>query len=181
MSALVLLGLVAMACGGGSDDGQAQPIGDTTAMPELAPALEALEPLGEDHPLRQRLLEVAVATAPFQDVEMAIEAGYELADAGCFPGAGIHYLRADLIDGEIDELTPEAITYENSENGLRLVSVEYAVPYGLADAQRDVMGVAFEGPFYIADFGYSISAIHVWLWKPNPAGMFGGLNNTITC
>ncbi len=80
------------------------------------------------------------ATAPFHQLGTAKAAGYtaEVVDlngfaciddiAGQTGGMGIHFLNPNLLDGNVDESTPELVIYEPTKNGqMRLVAVEYLV------------------------------------------------------
>ena len=117
------------------------------------------------------------ATAAYHNVADAEAAGYAstLDSLGCFEnpgvgGMGLHYLREDLLDDEVDGATPEALVYEMSANGkLKLVGHEYIVPIDawtgaeppmLFDQQFHAHPVL---PFYV---------LHAWVWHPNPDGMF---------
>src|SRR5689334_1577258 len=77
-----------------------------------------------------------LATAAFQDVTLAEQAGYasSLQTLGCFQspgkgGMGVHYIKADLMDGHVDITTPEALVYELDAAGhiAGLVAHEYIV------------------------------------------------------
>src|SRR5206468_1758577 len=72
------------------------------------------------------------ATRQFIDVNAATVAGYQ-PFLGCVTGPdhgamGVHYVNGDLVgDGEIDASKPEALIYEPTPEGLRLVGVEFVV------------------------------------------------------
>jgi len=72
------------------------------------------------------------ATKQFIDVNAARAAGYG-PFLGCVTGPdqgamGVHYVNGTLVgDGEVDAAHPEALIYEPSADGLRLVGVEYIV------------------------------------------------------
>jgi hypothetical protein len=100
---------------------------------------------------------------------------------------GIHHINGDLFaDPAIDPLRPEAVMYEpQADGGLKPVGIEYVV---LQDAWRaaghdappTLMGQQFKlttnffdvPPFY---------ALHVWLWKENPDGLFASYNPAVAC
>lgn len=75
---------------------------------------------------------VRTATSQFADVNAATGAGYTPL-FGCVSGPdhgamGIHYINLQFVgDGEIDGQHPEAIIYEPTRNGMRMVGVEYIV------------------------------------------------------
>jgi hypothetical protein len=121
------------------------------------------------------------ATAAFHSVARAEAAGYAstLDSLGCFEnpgvgGMGLHYLRADLLDDEVDVAAPEALVYEMRANGKRkLVGLEYIVPI---DAWTEA------GPPMLFDQHFHqhpvlpLYVLHAWVWRPNPDGMFADWN-----
>jgi hypothetical protein len=137
------------------------------------------------------------ATAGYHKLDRAQADGYGLftdaqgiacidhADEGAM---GIHYVKGALVgDGAVEAATPEALVYEPQRNGrLRLVAVEYVVFQDAWDAGHSsppsLFGREFEPigagnryglpPFY---------ALHAWLWKHNPSGMFADWNPRVTC
>jgi hypothetical protein len=130
------------------------------------------------------------ATAAFHDLSTAQSAGYGLLP-GCFEhadgGMGIHYVRGDLVgDGTVNPLTPEALVYEPLPNGkLRLVAVEYVV---IKDAWQGADPPSLFGQTFSlepAPNEFNVPAdfyeLHVWLWQPNPNGMFYEWNPMVSC
>src|SRR5579859_5274036 len=88
------------------------------------------------------------ATAAYNDPAAALASGYELltdaADIACIdqPGAGamgIHYVKGSLVQGGmVDAARPQALVYENGENGrLHLVALEYVVLQAAWDAAHN--------------------------------------------
>jgi len=75
---------------------------------------------------------VRTATRHFIDVNAATATNY-IPLFGCVSGPdhgamGVHYINLSLVgDGEIDSSRPEALIYEPSKDGLRLVGVEFIV------------------------------------------------------
>ena len=137
------------------------------------------------------LEEVRRATARFQDVSAATAAGYALF-LGCVSspqdGAmGVHYVNGDVVnDGEIDAARPEAVIYEPTLDGLRLVGVEYVVIASAWDAKHKtpptLMGQVFH--YTSAPNRYGLPAfygLHVWAWRENPNGPFADWNPTVSC
>ena len=92
---------------------------------------------------------------------------------------GYHYGNPDYIDGTVDAMKPEVLVYEPMRNGqLRLVAVEYIVPIPLwQDAEAPML---FGQHFHLNEMA-GIWALHVWLWKHNPSGMFADWNPNVTC
>lgn len=97
---------------------------------------------------------------------------------------GYHYFNADLMgDLTTDALAPEVLVYAPGENGkLKLAAVEWIVrgpnsnPTGLAQTPS-VLGM----PMHILVPAVGFWLMHAWVWKPNPAGMFGDFNPEVSC
>ena len=134
---------------------------------------------------------VRQSTKNFKNVDAAEGAGYGLFH-GCVSGPqegamGIHFVNGDLVgDGELDASRPEALIYEVTNKGLRLVGVEYVVIAEAWDANHEappaLMGQVFH--YVGAPNRYKIPAfyeLHVWAWKSNPSGMFTDWNPKVSC
>lgn len=128
---------------------------------------------------------VRAATARYHRVEVAEADGYAPASpCVAIPGAamGIHYLNfALLMDGQLDPEKPEALVYEPQADGsLKLVAAEYLIPASMWTAQHgatrpELFGRTFEdGPM-------GTYALHAWVWRNNPWGMFAAFNPTASC
>ena len=160
----------------------------------LASAAVAVRPAASDD-----LQEARRASAGFHDLDAAMAAGHTevvhdvIFDTTCFAQAGVgamgyHYMDPSLRDGVIDAAEPEVLVYETTASGrLRLVAVEYWVfkadweaagntqPPTLFGQQFDAIGVPNRlgvDAFY---------ALHAWIWKANPAGMFAMWNPRVSC
>jgi hypothetical protein len=80
----------------------------------------------------------------------------------------------------VDPDNPEVLVYEPEANGtLRLVAVEFAVPY--TAAPRDGAPPKLFGMDMRRNDTFQIWARHAWIWKNNPAGMFEDWNPTVNC
>jgi hypothetical protein len=144
-------------------------------------ALTASPALGQG---QSELAEARQGTAKFHKVAHAEAGGYEstLDLLGCFEnpavgGMGLHYLNAGLLDATVEAAAPEALVYEMRDNGkLKLVGLEYLVPEDLVDPDNppELFGHQFHPhgvlPFWI---------LHVWIWRPNPSGMFNDFNPAV--
>lgn len=133
------------------------------------------------------------ATAPFHRIEAAQAAGWQSDVTGCLefpdgyeefgPGAmGHHYLNFDhyLDGGQLDPAKPEALLYETQADGsLRLTAVEYIVPE--ADLPRTAPPPVMFGREMMFHQEFSAWALHVWLWLPNPYGLFADVNPLVGC
>ena len=131
------------------------------------------------------LAEVRSATARYQRLEAALDAGYvpfslEGTDVPtCFDsptgGMGVHYVRN--IDATIDAADPEALVYELEPNGRqRLVGVEYIIPADLVDPANppELFGHEFHPHSFLP-----VWILHAWVWKHNPDGMLADFNPTV--
>jgi hypothetical protein len=104
-------------------------------------------------------------------------------------GMGVHYVNGELVgDAILDPARPEALVYEPGFLGrLRLAAVEYIVFKSVWEAAGNtspptLYGVPFD--FTPAPNRYGIPAfyaLHAWIWKANPAGMFAAWNPRVDC
>lgn len=124
------------------------------------------------------------ATAPFHRIAVAEDAGWDARITTCMElpgtgGMGEHYGNVGLIDGVPEEFAPELLVYEPVKNGgLRLVAVEYIVPFAAwtAAAPPSLHGVDFH-----RNEAFGLWVLHAWVWKHNPAGIFADWNPDVTC
>jgi hypothetical protein len=136
---------------------------------------------------------VRAATAAFHDLAAAEAAGYgefyvctdENGGAGAM---GQHYVNGVLVgDPGIDPLAPEALVYEpKAGGGYRLVGVEYVTFQAAWDADHTTRPSLFGRTFALVGEGnrYGLPPfyqLHVWLWRPNPSGIFNDWNPKVTC
>ena len=100
---------------------------------------------------------------------------------------GVHYVNGDLVgDSEIDVSKPEALIYEPSDKGMRLVGVEFVVFAADWLAHHSGPPVLEGQTFLFIDSPnrYGLPAhfeLHVWAWRDNPNGAFVDWNNRVTC
>jgi hypothetical protein len=79
----------------------------------------------------------------------------------------------------IDPDSPDALIYEPTRNGeFRLVGVEFAVPKALwNDAELPTfLGVTFQ-----SEDEFGVYALHAWVWRNNPKGLFAETNPRVSC
>ncbi len=131
------------------------------------------------------------ATRQYIDVNAATMAHYNPM-FGCVSGPdqgamGVHYVNLELVgDGAIDASKPEALIYEPSVDGMKLVGVEYIVDAAawMANHQAPPMleGQAFQLVSSPNRFGLpAFFELHVWAWRDNPNGAFVDWNSRVTC
>ncbi len=115
-------------------------------------------------------------------------------------GMGIHYANPGLMEAPLDLLTPHLLLYVPTEDGLKLIAVEYFTvaladtpdgpapwfgeeePDSWATTAPSLFGQTFEGPMV----GHGPEDpwhydLHVWLWEENPRGMFADFNPNVIC
>lgn len=124
---------------------------------------------------------VRQATDTFHDLGQAGHAQYSpLLDCFDLPGVGgmgQHYADTSRFDATIEANRPEALVYEVDRNRLQLVAVEYIVPWS--------SWVSSDPPrLFNHDFtsvtSLQIWALHAWIWRPNPLGMFANYNPRVS-
>jgi hypothetical protein len=147
---------------------------------------------GHEQAAPAKLVEIVRnATQQFIDVNAATAANYA-PYLGCVSGPdhgamGVHYVNGALVgDGLIDATRPEALIYEPSPDGMRLVGVEFIVDAATWMAQHDsppvLEGQAFQ--FVGSPNRYGLPAffeLHVWAWRDNPNGAFVDWNTQVSC
>jgi hypothetical protein len=138
--------------------------------------------------------EAVPATARFHDLDKAKAAGYTVqvfdaagitciaSDAGAM---GIHMLNPSLLDGTVEATQPELLVYEPRNDGtLKLVALEYLVFEGAWAGEEPpaLFGQTFD--YVPAGNRYGLPAfyaLHAWIWKPNPSGLFFAWNPSVDC
>jgi hypothetical protein len=132
------------------------------------------------------LASVRAATAKYHDVDVALADGYvPVSDCEELPGVGamgIHYLNPQLAsDLTVTATQPEVLLYMPTENGLKLVAVEY-FEAAVGQPTPSVLGRNFDGPMP----GHNENMpthydLHLWVWKNNPAGVATAWNPALSC
>ncbi len=137
------------------------------------------------------------ATRQYQRVAAAKADGYarfkDAAGIACIDmpgegGMGVHFVNGDLVsDAKVNAKTPEALVYDPTPKGRRLVALEYIVFKKAWRAEHPtgrprLFGQRFElvkpGNRYGLPAFYEL---HLWAWKDNPRGMFDDWNPRVTC
>ena len=126
------------------------------------------------------LAAVRAATASFHSTDAAVHAGYgpflpcfDLPGVG---GMGQHYVNGLLVDASVDPKQPEALVYEVDGSRLQLVAVEYIVPWSAWVSPEPPQ---LFGQTYYRNTSLHIWALHAWIWRPNPLGMFANYNPNV--
>ena len=123
-------------------------------------------------------------TARYHNLSFAIADGFVLLHP-CEnrPGegpVGIVYVNITrLLDGIIDPETPDALIYEPQPNGReRLVGAEFAIPYALWTQAQPPQ---FLGATFQREDEFGVFALHAWIWRHNPEGLFAETNPNVSC
>ena len=135
---------------------------------------------------------VRAATAAYHDLAVAEAAGYGpfyiCTDHVTDGTMGQHYVKGALVgDAAIDPLQPEALVYEpKRDGGYKLVAIEYVVFADAWDAVNANPPSLFGRTFTLVQAGnrYGLPdfyELHVWLWRPNPSGIFNDWNPSVSC
>jgi hypothetical protein len=145
--------------------------------------------VGGGSDLEDELAAANLATAAYQDVAVAEADGYVSTlgpgegSLGCFEdptqgGMGVHYLRGDLLDADLDPTQPEALVYELDANAelTGLVAHEYIVP---VDAWTGTEPPMLFGRHLHQHSVLPLYVLHTWIWKDNPSGLFEDYNPTV--
>jgi len=148
------------------------------------------------HP-QHGLASLRQATAKYHSIAVAEQSEYALLtdtqgiaciDMPGMGGMGIHWANSSLVgDPTIVANQPEALVYAPTHNGtLRLAAVEYVVIKSAWDATHPAPPKLFGHTFNLTTepnrFGLpAFYSLHVWVWKPNPAGTFEMWNPRVTC
>jgi hypothetical protein len=142
----------------------------------------------EVQPTLEQLGQVKQALAPYEDVNAAMAAGYEVF-MDCMSNTqgaqGIHYTKGALIeDPTLDPLHPEALMYEQKADGsLRLIGVEYLVFQEAWHATNKPAPVLLGREFYLNTtlLDKPFYGLHLWLWQYNPLDVFANWNPLVAC
>ena len=120
-------------------------------------------------------------TARYHDLNVARSDGFVLLhECENRPGEGpvgtVYYNPARLLDGRVDAALPDALIYEPGGDGRpTLVGVEFAVP----DAGQEPP--SFFGATFQREEEFGVLALHAWVWRHNPDGMFAETNPRVSC
>jgi hypothetical protein len=86
---------------------------------------------------------------------------------------------ARLMDGKVDPNSPDALIYEpSSKGGLHLVGVEFAIPRPLWTGTEPPK---FLGATFQEEDEFNVYALHAWVWRTNPNGLFAETNPRVSC
>ncbi len=154
------------------------------ASPVLADGAHATHNEKLTPQVRKQLAALRAATARYHDFDLATRTGgwevpvpspLECLD-GPTGGMGYHFVNPNNF-GVLDPARPQALIYEPEKDGsMRLVAVEYIV-FG---TESDPAPVLFGRPFHW-NTRFGIWALHAWVWRNNPDGIFANYNPMVSC
>ena len=123
-----------------------------------------------------------LSTVACMDFPVAGHAGYTPFSAGAM---GVHLLNMGLIGPQPDPARPPVLIYEPHGDTLQLVGAEWFVPTQVAKERPQLFGRPFDGPMAghepIMPATLEHWDMHVWFWRPNPAGLFSPTNAAVKC
>jgi len=151
-----------------------------TADPMAGPAIL---PSGFGDAVDRDVARVRAATERFKASNVAVEAGYPRHTecvANPPQGAmGFHFQNHALLDTTLEVERPEVLVYEKMPDGaFKLTGVEYLVP--IAAWTREEAPTIMGQKLKRAD-KLGIWYLHVWIWEPNPSGLFADWNPRVKC
>jgi hypothetical protein len=149
--------------------------------PDRQPALRATGAALQAPDANKTLATLRRATARYHNLDAAIADGFVLLhECENRPGEGpvgtVYFQPSRLLDGRIDPTLPDALIYEPARNGrLKLVGVEFAI-LNTGQAPPQFLGATFQ-----SEDEFGVYALHVWVWRHNPEGMFAETNPRVSC
>ncbi|MEP7381574.1 MAG: hypothetical protein ABI910_07800 [Gemmatimonadota bacterium] len=177
---LLSTGLLLAAC---ADRGTSSPLAPmTSASPSVAAMSDAAG--AGDVDVDDAIRTLRRATAPYQNVNDALADGFVLLhDCEVRPEEGpvgaVYVNVSRLLDGVIDPSLPDALIYAPSDDGrLRLVGAEFAMPYAI---WSDPNPPQFQGATFQREDEFGVFALHAWVWRQNPNGIFAETNPRVSC
>ena len=160
---------------GGSVAAQSKPV-------EIKP-VAGIIPTGLGESVDRDVAKVRSATGKFRVAENAMASGYPAVDhclANPPQGAmGYHFQKDSLLDAKLEVEKPEILVYEKTFDGsFKLNGVEYIVPIDAwkSDDPPTIMGQKLKRAPKLG-----IWYLHVWIWEPNPSGLFADWNPRVKC
>jgi hypothetical protein len=139
--------------------------------------------------LSPELERVRSALMKYQDPIKAVRDGY-FSTVGCvrYPtgGMGVHFLNPQLIGPVPDPMRPQILLYEPAGDKFRLIGAEWFIPLNTGIKEHPTLfGQRFDGPMEghepLLPAELHHYDLHVWLFKPNPAGLFNPVNPNVKC
>lgn len=172
---------------------------DNGAMPEQICILLGMlgatpPPCGEDTgtddisaEVQAQLEALQLSVMPFFNYDVAVTAGWDTILGECVEspmgGMGYHLHNMDqFVNGYLNLLRPEVLLYAPMEDGsMEFQGVEYIIPAELWESE-DPPAFLGRNLHFNPNVGPSgIWALHVWVGKQNPNGIFEDWNPDVSC
>lgn len=142
---------------------------------------------GLSEQVQAQLDALQLSVMPFFNYDVAVTAGWDTILGGCVEspmgGMGYHVHNMDqLLNGYLTLLRPEVLLYAPMEDGsMEFLGVEYIIPAELWESD--------EAPHFLGQHlhfnpnvgPHGIWALHVWVGKENPNGVFDDWNPDVNC
>lgn len=120
----------------------------------------------------QQLAEARAGTAQYHDLSTALADGYT--PMGFNPEEGaFEFVNFSLVDCAFDPAHPEGLSYVQSGNALRLVGVEYAVPWNCTAPGVPPQAFAGDDEVWGQEQDLPIWRLNVMIWAGSQDGPFG--------
>lgn len=140
-------------------------------------------PSGYGEAVDRGIMTIRDATGKFKTTEAAEAAGYQRV-TGCvehqpYGAMGYHFQNNALLDARLELEHPEVLVYEKMPDGtFQLNGVEFLVPISAWKSTEPprIMGQ----PLMKVD-SIGLWFLHVWVWKPDPSGVFAPWNPDVKC
>ncbi len=128
-----------------------------------------------------------LSVMPFFNFDVAVAAGWDTILGGCVEspmgGMGYHLHNMDQLgNGHLNLLRPEVLLYAPTEDGsMEFVGVEYIIPGDLWEEEHPPHFLGQHLHFNPNVGPTGIWALHVWVGKHNPTGIFEDWNPDVSC
>jgi hypothetical protein len=147
------------------------------------------------------LVSARAALDKYKDPLVAVREGY-LSSVACIefpkgamdgnveykPGAmGVHFINMANVGPKLDPAKPQVLIYQPAGDKLRLVAAEWFMPAEIVKSgpKPRIFDKEMQGPMPghepIMPAALVHYDLHVWLWEPNPLGVFEPTNSKVSC
>lgn len=164
--------------------------GPATPTTQLGPAARLHAHSATTSPLSAKftddLQKLTARMGRFHAFEQAGKEGYTVKVQPCFDnqpvGAmGYHFVNGALMDDQLDPLQPEAVMYEPGPQGqMKFVGVEFIVPFSVRPYPGSTPPTLY-GQDFSPNVGLQLWALHAWVGRENPLGVFQPWNPDVSC
>ena len=157
---------------------------DSPVEPERGLAPDAQFAASPSHEIDVAVKSIRRATDRYHRIERALQDGFVLLHpCEVRPGEGnvgaVYVHMGRLTDGKIDPTLPDALIYEQiGDRRPKLVGAEFAVPYALWTEQNPPQ---FLGRTFQPEDEFGVFALHAWVWRHNPDGLFAESHRSVSC